>query len=215
MASAASILSPLGLDRIVDARGLARDPATGTLEQAGARVVGAPGELLHSLRFVLEKDFPGAGTTVFKASGVATGKAIGGQLDAALSRQGKPVLSALPLDACLALLEEQLAAEGWGRVSLDLGDAAEHGFMVARLEQSVLVDALAEVDDFVDALLAGILAGFFQHISGEPLDCEEIACVRRGAPECVFVITAAERLAPLIARRAHEAAPAIIASLKT
>ncbi len=209
------ILSPLGLDRIVDERGLARDPATATLEHGGSRVAGAPAELWRSLRFVLEKEGAGTWASVLKATGVATGKSIGVELDADLARHAKSALNALPLDACLALLERRLALRGWGRVQLDLADAADHGFMVARLDDSASVEALSDIDDFVDPLVAGILSGFFQYISGEPLECEEIACVRRGAPQCVFVITAAERLAPLLPLRGRESADALIARLKT
>jgi predicted hydrocarbon binding protein len=210
-----SILAPLGLDRLVDDRGLVRDPATGTLEQAGVRVVAAPPEFLRSLRFVLNQESGGRWTTVAKAAGLAAGKTIGAHLDAALGRAGKPALNALPLEACLALLERRLAAEGWGRIKLDLSAAADHGLIVARLQHSPFVEALPDMNDFVDPLLAGLLAGFFQHISGEPLGCDEIACARRGAPECVFVITAEERLTPLRPLFGRESADALIDRLKS
>jgi predicted hydrocarbon binding protein len=215
MPPADPILTPLGLDRLVDERGLMRDPATGTLEQAGLRTVAAPPEFLRSLRFVLNQETGGTWTTVAKAGGLAAGKAIGEHLDATLARAGKPALSALPLDACLALLERRLATEGWGRVQLDLSAAADHGVIVARLQHSPFVEALPDMNDFVDPLLAGLLAGFFQHISGEPLGCDEIACARRGALECVFVITAEERLAPLRPLFGRESADALIARLKS
>jgi predicted hydrocarbon binding protein len=215
MPSPNQILAPLGLDRIIDARGMLRDPANGTLEQAGMRVVAAPVEFVRSLRFVLERESPAAWTAVSKAAGVSAGKAIGAQLDAVLSRQSKPALGAMPLDACLALLEGHLAAHGWGRVVLDLSAASDHGLIVANVEHSAHVEALSDVNDFVDPLLAGILGGFFQHISGEPLGCEEIACARLGATKCVFVITAEERLAPIVPLRGRETPDAIIARLKS
>lgn len=215
MPAADPILSPLGLDRFIDERGLTRDALSGTVEQAGARVVAAPSEFLRSLRFVLNQEAAGAWTLVAKSAGVATGKAIGAQLDAALARAQKPALSALPLDACLALLERHLAIEGWGRVQLDLSAASDHGLIVARVQHSPFVEALPDMNDFVDPLLAGLLAGFFQHISGEPLGCDEIACARRGAGECVFVITAEERLASLRPLHGREPADALIARLKS
>src|SRR6185436_14623513 len=111
-------------------------------------------------------------------------------LDTELSRLGHPALGALPLEACLVLLERRLAALGWGQLKLDLAEAAEHGVVVATLEHSAFAEALADVTDFADPLLAGVLSGFFEHVSGQALGCEEIACVRRGAPACQFVITA-------------------------
>jgi predicted hydrocarbon binding protein len=215
MPPADPILATLGLDRFIDERGLTRDAISGTLEHAGGRVVAAPPEFLRSLRFVLNQDSGGRWTTVAKSGGLAAGKALGAQLDTALTRSRKPALAALPFDACLALLERQLALEGWGRVQLDLSGAADHGVIVARLQHSPFVEALPDMNDFVDPLLAGLLAGFFQHISGEPLGCDEVACARRGAPECVFVITAEERLASIRALYGRESADALIARLKT
>jgi len=172
-------------------------------------------ELLRSLRFVIEKDSAGTWKTVLKASGRACGKSIAAHLDAELTRHAQPALGALPLETCLVLIERCFVLHGWGRVQLDLTDAATHGLVVARLEHSAFVEALAEVNDFVDPLPAGVLQGFFEHISGEPLGCEEIACVRRDAPLCTFVVTAQERLdavAPLFGR---ESADAILARLKS
>lgn len=215
MPSSDPVLGPLGLEHLVDERGLIRDPTTGTLDQAGIRVVGAAAEFLRSVRFVLEQEGPSVWAAVQKSSGVAAGKSLGSQLDTALGRIGQPVLSALPLEACLALLERLLATQGWGHIKLDLTDAAEHGLIVARLEHSGFAEAMSDLNDFMDPLIAGVLAGFFQHVSGEPLDCEEIACVRRGAPVCVFVITIQERLAPLLPLRGQEPAEALIARLKS
>ena len=57
-------LSSLGLDRLIDARTLNRDLITGSLEHFNLRIVGAPAALLHSLRFVLQKEAPGVWQSV-------------------------------------------------------------------------------------------------------------------------------------------------------
>jgi predicted hydrocarbon binding protein len=209
------ILSPLGLDHLIDERGFIRDAINGTLEHSGLRVVCAPPELLRSLRFVLEQESPGTAQTVLKAAGIASGKSIAQHLDTKLSHLAQPALSALPLEACLVLLERQLVALGWGHIKLDLTDAPDHGVVVARAEHSGFAEALADVEDFADPLIAGVLSGFFEHVSGQVLGCEEVACVRRGAAACTFVITAQERLDPLLPLLGHESADAIIARLKT
>lgn len=208
-------LSSLGLDRLIDARTLNRDLITGSLEHFNLRIVGAPAALLHSLRFVLQKEAPGVWQSVLQTSGRASGQAIAQQLDSELTRAGKPALQALPLEACLRLIEQYLSAQGWGRVTLDLTHAAEHGLVMAQLEHSIFADALPTADDFVDPLLAGVLSSFFEHISGQLLACEEIACVRRGAPHCTFVITAPERIAAIQPLVGRESAEAIVARLKT
>ena len=77
--------------------------------------------------------------------------------------------------------------------------------------------ALDTMDDFADALLAGKLQGFFEYISGQPLGCEEIACVRRRQPptsQCVFVITAPERIEALRPFIGREPVAALLARLK-
>ena len=215
MTSSDPILSPLGLDRLIDARTLDRDLATGTLEHFNLRIVGAPPALLHSLRHVLQKESPDIWKNVLQTSGRASGQAIAQQLDSELTRAGKPALQALPLEACLRLIEQYLAAQGWGRVQLDLTHAAEHGLVIAQLEHSAFADALPKVDDFVDPLLAGVLAGFFEHISGQSLACAEIASVRRGAARGTFVITAPERIAAILPLVGRESAETIVARLKT
>jgi predicted hydrocarbon binding protein len=152
---------------------------------------------------------------VFKSSGRSAGEQLGQHLDRELVRLGQPALSALPLEACLVLVERYFAAQGWGVLQLDLSDAAEHGLVIARLEHSYFVEALADVEGFVDPLAAGFLRGFVEYISGQPLGCEEIGCARAGAPRCVFVITAEERLAAVIPLIGREAAEEILNRLKT
>lgn len=150
-----------------------------------------------------------------KACGTQCGGKIATGLDTALTAMGKPGLTSLPLEACLALLEHSFAAYGWGRLKIDLNDAADHGFVVARLEHSYNVETLAETDGPVDAMVAGVLQGFFGHISGQALGCEEITCASQGAPHCTFVITAPERLATIAGAIGREAADTLLARLRT
>jgi predicted hydrocarbon binding protein len=215
MSSPDETLAQLGLDRLIDTHRFARDAATGTVTNpAGIRVAGTPAEFLRSLRVVLEKEPAGTWKAVLRAASRHAAAQIAAHLDAEFERLGQPTLSALPLDACLVLIERYLALHGWGRVRFDVADAAEHGFIVARVEHSFAVDALATVEDFVDPLLAGMLQGFVEHISGQPLGAEEIACARRGATGCTFVITAQERLDSIAAAIGVEPPEALLAKLK-
>ncbi len=111
-------------------------------------------------------------------------------------------------------MEHHFAAHGWGHLKLDLADAAEHGFVVARLKHSYFVETLTDVDDFVDPVLAGMLQGFFEHFSGQTLGCEEIACAGRGADQCTFVLTDPERLATITPLIGREGAEALLARLR-
>ncbi len=208
------ILSSLGLGEVADDRRFAREPGGTVKDSAGAPVVFASSALLRGLHRVLEGERAGAWTSAMKIAGIAGGRALAGELDATLAASGQPALAALPLEACLVLLERTFANRGWGRLKLDLADAAEHGVVVARVANSCFVEALADVEGLVDPFLAGVLQGFFEQISGQTLGCEEIVCVRTGAPECVFVITAPERFSALEAGLGRESAEKLIARLR-
>jgi hypothetical protein len=221
-ASTDDILGPLGIAHLISDREFDRDPATGVLRNpAGLRVVGAPPELLRSLRLVLEKENSTAWQSVSRAAGKVAGRAIAARLDAELTRIGKPTLPALPLEACLLLIERYLALHGWGNLKFDLTDTSDHGIVLARLTHSCFAEALPEVDDFVDPALAGVLQGLFEHVTGQALGCAEAACARHAssaaeaAPGCTFIITDPERLATVSSLFGHEPIAAILARLKT
>lgn len=208
------ILASLGIDQLIAADSIGRDEEGRLVDSMGARVVLAAAESARGFHRVLAAEETGAWNVAMKAGGHGCGQKIAARLDATLTGMGKPVLSALPIEACLTLLEHHFATHGWGRLKLDLAEAAEHGIVVARLEHSYFVETLADVDDFVDPLLAGILQGFFEHFSGQNLGCEEIACARCGAAHCTFVLTAPERLASITPLIGRESADALLARLR-
>jgi predicted hydrocarbon binding protein len=210
----ADIMASLGIDSLVVDELFTRNAAGHFVDPSGARVVLVAAETTRGFRRVLEAAEPGAWSIAMKATGASCGGKIAAGLDATLAQLGKPGLAALPLEACLLLLEHSFAAYGWGQLRVDLTDAADHGFVVARLEHSPSVENLADVDDFADPFFAGILQGFFIYISGQTLGCEEIACARRGAPHCAFVITDPGRLATIGAWLGREPADTLLARLR-
>lgn len=210
-----AILTSLGLDRLLNEPAVTA-PNEGVLaDDAGARLSLATPTALRAFRYVLEQDSPGTWAEVLKSSGRTSGQGVALRLEQELARQGQPALAALPLEACLALLERHFALHGIGRMSLDLAAAADHGLVLARLEHSVFVAALADAAEPVDPFPAGILEGFFHHLTGEPLGCVEIGCAAQGAPQCTFVITAADRLAAVQPLIGVESTDAILARLKS
>lgn len=211
-----SLLATLGLDRLIDA-GPSASPRQGAVTGPAldAGIVLVPVAMIRGLHHVVDRERSGGWRGALKASGHASSQKIAADWERKLAAAGKPALAAMPLEACLALIERYFAVHGWGRLKLDLTDAADHGLVAARLEHSFFAAALPEVNDFVDAFPAGLLQGFFEHISGQALACEEIACARRGASHCTFVITAPERLAPVMPRLGREHAEAILALLRT
>lgn len=206
---------PSTLDRFFDPSGFTTDPVTGLhADPSGLRVVYAAPEFFRAVQLVLARKEPGSWKTTLARCGRDGGRQIAAHLDAELTRLGQPTLAALPFDSCLVFLERIFANHGWGLLKLDLADAADHGLVTATLTHSYFADVLSDVDDLVDALPAGLLQGFFEYVSGEQLGCAEIACVRRGAPHCTFVITAAERLDLVSTLFGRETTDTILARLK-
>ena len=184
-------------DRLPDGRG-ARHDATAGITQVpnGARVVFATPALLRALHRVLQAEVASTSQKIQNASGAAGGRTFGEAVDRELVKRSQPALTDQPLEICLALAERHFASQGWGLLVSDASLAPEHGLVIARLQQSCYVAALEPGPEFADAILAGFLQGFLEHVSGQPLGCLEIGCARTGAPHCTFVITSGERLEP-------------------
>jgi predicted hydrocarbon binding protein len=203
-------------ERLFDPRAYRTDPATGIItDPNGARIVDATPELTRALHHILLKEKSGVWRDVLARTGRTCGREIAASLDRESARLGQPVLGELPLETSMGYLERTFATQGLGVLKVDLADAPEHGLVIAYLNHSYFVEVLPDANDFVDAFPAGLLQGFFEHISGEQLACLEIACVRRGAPRCTFVITAHERLAPVAPLLGRQTAEAILARLKS
>ena len=207
------ILVSLGLDHLIGEGGFARDAAGRWVDSSGARLAFAPPETIRGLHHVIERERAGAWRTTMKTCGHAGGRRIAHELEARLAAAAKPALAALPLAACLALLERTFAAQGIGRLQVDLGPAAEHGLVIARVEHSFFVEALPKAGGFVDATIAGMLQGFFEHVTGQTLACEEVGCAGHGAAHCAFVITAPEKLATVLPLVGRDNADTILAHL--
>lgn len=203
-------------ERLFDPRAYRTDPAIGVItDPAGTRIVDATPHLIRALHHILMKEKPGVWRDVLARTGRTCGREIAANLDRESARLGQPVLGELPLEASMGYLERTFATQGLGVLKVDLADAPEHGLVIAYLTHSFFVEVLPDANDFVDAFPAGLLQGFFEHISGEQLGCLEIACARRGAPRCAFVITAPERLAPVAPLLGRETAETILARLKS
>jgi predicted hydrocarbon binding protein len=203
------------LDRLFDPRAFRTDAAAGLVtDPAGSRVIYAPHEFTRALHHILLKEKSGVWRDALARTGRACGRDLALGLDRESTRLGLPALAELPLETCLGFLERSFAAHGWGVLKVDLADAPDHGLVTAHLTHSFFAEVLADTNDFADPFPAGLLQGFFEFISGEELGCIEIACVRRGAPRCTFVITATERLATVAPFLGRDTAEAILARLK-
>jgi len=101
----------------------------------------------------------------------------------------------LTVDEYVALLENYFSMHGWGKMTITLDDAQSHGIVVARLEHSIFGAALSSVPGNVDEMIAGMLRGMFENISGQELDCIETPHPPDGAKDmAAFIITAPKRI---------------------
>jgi hypothetical protein len=190
-----------------------RDEGT-VVDRFGVRSAVATPQFLRSLRYVLERSRIGSWDAVLKEAGRAAGKAACAAIDARLGSQQQPLLGAQPLETALQFLPRHFAACGWGQVTLDLSLAPQHGLVLAYLDHSYVSDVLPDANGCVDAHATGALQGFFEYISGDTLDCAEIACERRGTLRSTFVVATAERLRPVLPLVGREPAETIVARLK-
>ncbi len=214
MQSSEKILSTLNLERFFDEVSFNYDLAAGTVKNnAQRRIIYVSHDLMRGIYQALKEETAEAWKIIFKNCGRTWGKRVAAHLDAELAAVGRTAQAALPVETYVAFIEEYFAAHGWGALKLDLS-AAAHGIVAARLRNSYFADVLHDVDDFVDSLLAGILQGFFEHVAGQELGAMEIACTRKGAKECVFVVTAQARLDAIESTVGIDTADAIIAALK-
>lgn len=179
----------------------------------GMRVVGAGGGMMRAAQFVFEAERPKSWTPVLKQTGAAAARSFATSLDARLSAAGNLSLASLPLDACLEFLVRHVVENGWGRLAIDTSRATESGVVVASLGQSLEDVAEARREEFGHPLLAGMLQGYFEYVTGQSLRCEEIACMRKGAPHCTFVLTTPDRLQPVASFIGRESPSQIIARL--
>jgi predicted hydrocarbon binding protein len=208
------LISTLGLDLGGTQAAFTGDAAGALANAQGERVTSLPASLLGALRFVLEKQRAGSWRTTLRTIGRSCGKQIGTGLDAQLAALKLPGLTALPLENSLDFLTRHFALNAWGVLALDLSAAESRGIVVAQLERSAFAAALTDANEYADAFVTGVLEGYVEHASGQMLAGAELACARRGAPRCTFVLATVERLTPILPLIGRETADALIARMK-
>ncbi|HPA20828.1 MAG TPA: hypothetical protein PLU30_23980 [Verrucomicrobiae bacterium] len=168
------------------------DLALGTATDSAGRAAALwPADLIQRLRETLEEEAGPAWRRVWKDCGRAWGRRVMEDLDKRCAQIMGCVLDDLPLEKFLEFLTEQVTAQGWGRLEMDLSDGPERGLIRALLINSVFSNGQGSSSG--DLLLAGMLASMMSRVSGEELDCVRTEAPG-GSPGSRFVITAAERL---------------------
>ena len=215
MTTSNDIVSTLDLERFFSHDANRYDLLAGTAyNAAGSRVIYLSADVVKGIHLALLNETGPAWRLILKNCGILWGRRVAQHLERELSLMFNASPSDLPVAEYLRLVEGYFCAHGWGLLKLDLSRAESHGVITASLENSLFSEVLDEETGRVDFLVAGILRSLFAHISGQELDCQEIASTRAGASHGLFVITAAKRLDSLEERiEKGEPADQVLAAL--
>jgi predicted hydrocarbon binding protein len=217
MTTSTDLISALDLERFFGHESNRYDLAAGTAwNAAGGRVIYLVSDVVRGIHQALLHEAGPAWRLILKNCGTLWGRRVARHLERELGLMFNTTPGDLPVAEYIRLVEGYFSAHGWGLLRLDLSRAEPHGIITAKLENSLFSEVLEEETGRVDFLVAGILRSLFTHISGQDLDCQEIASARAGAPHGIFVITAAKRLDPLEERiEKGDPADQILAALCT
>ena len=190
-----NIIQSLDLQRFFDELDLSYDLAEGTVfTPAETRVIYLSSDVLLGVYRALKEETGPAWSLILKNCGRLWGRKVASNLEQEMFKKEGKKPSELAAQKYIEMLEAYFPAHGWGRLSAFLDDATTHGLMRFTMRHSLFVHVLEEENCPVDGMIAGILQGFFLHLTDQPLDCVEIGCVRQGYDQCTFVLTHEDRL---------------------
>jgi len=185
------------------------DMREGTVaNSAGVRVIYLSSDIVRGIYEALNYEAGEAWKLILESCGYLWGKHMFESLVKEIQAVSQQNLENLPATEYLSALEAYFSMHGWGNVKIHLQDAP-YGIVRVTMTHSLFVDALNHVDDRVDAMIAGMLRGFFEKVSGgQQLGCIETACACRNAePQCEFLISGIERIEKLMHLVEDEVAP--------
>ena len=162
------------------------------------RVLYLSADLVRGIYQALEYETGEAWKLILKNCGYIWGKRISVSLGKELRVVIRDGLEDLSVHDYLNLIESYFASHGWGIAVVDLDDAQTYGIVRVSLKNSLFVHALDDVQGRVDYMMAGMLRGLFEAISGHMLDCVQVCCERSNiAQASEFLISARGRIETL------------------
>ena len=128
--------------------------------------------------------------------------------DNLLQREQTTTLRDTALGKAVGLLSQSVGVLGLGAFEVDFMHR-DAGLIVVQHKSSPFVEFFPEYERGSCALLAGVHAGVFTHLSNQNLSCREVSCSQRTEDACVFVVGTEARLErlfedPADADRLHE-----------
>lgn len=190
------IVDDLDLEKFFEEVQVSHDLSEGVaFSPAQTRVIYLSSDIILGIYRALKEETGPAWSLILKNCGRLWGRKVAKNLENEMQVQVGMAPHALTAEKYVQLLEAYFPAHGWGRLSVDLSDAPQHGLIRFTMRNSLFVDVLDEETVPVDGMISGILQGFFHSLVEHPLDCIEVGCARQGFDHCSFILTHEDRLA--------------------
>lgn len=191
----------VGIDRleeVVSHTACTFDLYEGTVvDPTGTRVIFLCTDILRGIQGALAYEAGPAWKLVLKRCGLMWGKRMFRTLNQQAQTVANRRIDKLSVSAFLEQFEAMLNYGGWGVIEFDLEPASRHGYIKARLRHSIFADALSELNESVDYMMAGMLGGLFSEIARADLDGVEASSPLTGGDGSLFLISSASRIAEL------------------
>ncbi len=165
------------------------------LNAVNVRMIYLSSDIIRGIYEALYVEAGEAWRIILKTCGHVWGKRVSASLQQEVSLLMNAGMDELPVEQYVELFENYFSLNGWGKLTIDLNAAQQHGIVHANLTHSLFVHALNHLNDYVDPMVAGMLQGMFESISGQSLDCIEVTCACKAhTAKCEFLISGAERI---------------------
>jgi uncharacterized protein len=168
----------------------------------GTRMIYLSSDIIRGIYEALYIEAGDAWKLILSNCGYRWGKQLYDGFNKELQIMSQTTLENLTVSEFVDFIENYFNQHGWGKIKIHLDDASAYGIIRVSMTYSLFADTLGHLRDRVDFMIAGMLKGLFEKVSGQTVDCLEIKCsARGGAPSCEFVITGQNRirlLEPLI-----------------
>ncbi|MFN4258787.1 MAG: V4R domain-containing protein [Gemmataceae bacterium] len=164
-----------------------------TRNRSGTRLCALTQDFLLGFLRALQDECGSATPTVLRTCGRKWGQLLARRIEKELSAFHEQPLGEMTMAHFQACLEEMFRQHGWGLLRLDYSQTHQ-GLLLVELRNAIMADLVKKADKPADTMMAGILAGFFAHITDQDLDCVQTSCPAAGGDVSRFVIGLRSRI---------------------
>ncbi|MDX2177314.1 MAG: hypothetical protein SF028_12680 [Candidatus Sumerlaeia bacterium] len=159
----------------------------------GAKCCSLSGHFLRGLYIALQHEAGPAWRAILKSCGESWGAKYAQRFVRETGQFYSQSLDEMPMARFDALLRENFATHGWGRLAPDYS-RLNAGVIVVEVANPVLTEALGIAEPRVEVLLEGVLKALYSEVTGQPLECVETAAAAQGAPASLFLLAHKDRM---------------------